>query len=82
MKSFFQAFGLFSFLFAGSCIFIRLYSGRGCGDPQSGRNWCLMLFFVCLAVAFRGHKFLRGFLFTVIILAVVSLALYYPLSIF
>jgi BASS family bile acid:Na+ symporter len=41
-------------------------------------GWCLMLFFACLAVAFRGHKLLRGFSFTVIILSVVSLAMYYP----
>lgn len=37
-----------------------------------------MLFFTCLAIGFRGNKFLRGLSFTVIILAVVSLAMYYP----
>jgi BASS family bile acid:Na+ symporter len=41
-------------------------------------GWCLMLCLACLAVAFRRHRFLRGFSFTVIILAVVSLAMYYP----
>ena len=37
-----------------------------------------MLFFASLAIGFRGNKFLRGLSFTVIILAVVSLAMYYP----
>lgn len=41
-------------------------------------GWLLALFFFSLAIAFRGHPFLKGFTFTVIILAVVSLAMYYP----
>jgi BASS family bile acid:Na+ symporter len=38
----------------------------------------LSLFFLSLAIAFRGHTFLKGFSYTVMILAVVSLAMYYP----
>lgn len=38
----------------------------------------LMLFFVSLAIAFRGNKLLRGLSYTVIILGVVSVAMYYP----
>jgi BASS family bile acid:Na+ symporter len=48
---------------------------------QQVHNWggcILMLFFTCLAIGFRGNKFLKGLSFTVIILAVVSLAMYYP----
>jgi len=41
-------------------------------------GWCLMGVFASLAIAFRGHHFLKGFTFTVTILAVVSLAMYYP----
>lgn len=37
-----------------------------------------MLFFVSLAIGFRRNKYLKGLSFTVIILAVVSLAMYYP----
>ncbi len=37
-----------------------------------------MFFFINLAIAFRGNKILRGLSFTVIILAVVSVAMYYP----
>ncbi|WP_431215386.1 bile acid:sodium symporter family protein [Puia sp. P3] len=45
---------------------------------MSWAGWCLMGVFASLAIAFRGHHFLKGFTFTVTILAVVSLAMYYP----
>lgn len=38
----------------------------------------LILFFVSLAMAMRGTKTLKGFSFTVLIFAAVSLSLYYP----
>ncbi len=37
-----------------------------------------MLFFLSLAIAFRGNKLLKGLAFTVIIFAAVSMALYHP----
>src|SRR5882724_7646628 len=47
-------------------------------DWQQWAGWCLMSCLVSIALAFRSHSFLRGFSFTMTILAVVSLALYYP----
>lgn len=41
-------------------------------------GWLLMASFLSLALAFRGHKFLKGFSYTVLIFAAVSLSLYYP----
>jgi BASS family bile acid:Na+ symporter len=41
-------------------------------------GWLLLLFFVSLALAFRQHAMLKGLSFTLIIMAVVSLAMYYP----
>jgi BASS family bile acid:Na+ symporter len=41
-------------------------------------GWVLLLFFVSLALAFRQHRLLKGLAFTFIIMAVVSLAMYYP----
>jgi BASS family bile acid:Na+ symporter len=41
-------------------------------------GWILMGAFICLAIAFRGNKVLRGLSYTIVILAVVSLAMYYP----
>lgn len=45
---------------------------------QSWAGWCLMLALASLAIAFRSNSFLKGFSFTLTIMAVVSLALYYP----
>lgn len=41
-------------------------------------GWCLMLCLVSVALGFRSHAFLRGFSYTMIILAGVGMALYYP----
>ena len=50
-----------------------LYSG----DKETG-GWLLMLFFICLAVIFRRHEKLKGFAYSIMIFAAVSLAMYYP----
>jgi BASS family bile acid:Na+ symporter len=47
------------------------------GEDKLG-GWALMSFFICLAIAFRGNKTLRGLSYTVVILGTVSLAMYYP----
>ncbi len=41
-------------------------------------GWLLMLTCLCVALAFRGNKVLSGMSFTLMILAAVSLAMYYP----
>src|SRR4030095_16042038 len=41
-------------------------------------GWVLMLFFFALAIAFRGNKFLKGLSYTVMIIGVVSFAMYHP----
>ena len=41
-------------------------------------GWLLLLFFISLAIAFRSNRFLKGLSFTLMILAVVSLAMYHP----
>ncbi|MEP6750782.1 MAG: bile acid:sodium symporter family protein, partial [Bacteroidota bacterium] len=41
-------------------------------------GWILMTGFLCLAIGFRANRFLKGLSFTTIILAVVSIAMYYP----
>ncbi len=45
--------------------------------PNLG-GWLLMLCFFSLAVAFRKNQFLKGLSFTVMIIGVVSLAMYHP----
>jgi bile acid:Na+ symporter, BASS family len=41
-------------------------------------GWLLMLFFFGLAIGFRGNKFLKGLSYTVMIIGVVSFAMYHP----
>src|SRR5574337_1384818 len=41
-------------------------------------SWLLMLFFFALAVAFRKNQFLKGLSYTVMIIGVVSFAMYHP----
>ncbi len=41
-------------------------------------GWILMAFFFSIALAFRSYPLLKGYSFTVMIFAAVSLAMYYP----
>lgn len=41
-------------------------------------GWILMAFFASIAIAFRFYPLLKGYSFTVLIFAAVSLAMYYP----
>ncbi|MBX3238979.1 MAG: bile acid:sodium symporter family protein [Chitinophagaceae bacterium] len=48
---------------------------------QDNHTWgglLLLLFFLNLAIAFRSHKILKGFSYTLMILAMVSVAMYHP----
>ncbi len=71
-KSVYNFFYLLAALFLLAYIFITIQQLHYWG------GWLLLLFFTSLAIAFRGNAFLRGLSYTVIILAVVSLAMYYP----
>lgn len=54
------------------------YIGVNLLNDTSAAGWLLMLFFISLAVIFRGTPNLKGFSFTIMIFAAVSLAMYYP----
>ncbi len=41
-------------------------------------GWLLLAFFFSLALAFRQHRLLKGLSYTLMVMAVVSLAMYYP----
>jgi len=47
-------------------------------DLHHYAGWLLMAFFVCIALGFRGHELLRGYSYTIMIFAAVSLSMYYP----
>lgn len=58
--------------------FLLAYAATTIGSFHRIAGWLLMLALVSLALAFRGNKVLRGLSYTMIILGVVSLAMYYP----
>jgi BASS family bile acid:Na+ symporter len=69
---------VYSVFYVLAAVFLLAYIIITVQHLHSLGGWCLMLFLACMAIAVRGHVFLRGFSFTIIILAMVSLALYYP----
>jgi quinoprotein glucose dehydrogenase len=66
----------------GNYLAFRLPSGANQSADPSGPSgpggWILMGFFTALAIAFRRSPVLKGFSFTAMIFAAVSLAIYYP----
>lgn len=67
-----------SFFYLPAALFLATYLIVASQKLNAYAGWLLMLFFTCLAIAFRSNKVLRGLSYTVVILAVVSLAMYYP----
>jgi bile acid:Na+ symporter, BASS family len=57
-----------------AAVFVFLTANKN----HTTAGWLLALFFVCLAIALRGSKLLKGLSYTVMIMAVVSIALYHP----
>lgn len=71
-RPFYAVFYLLAALFFAAYILITVMEVHQWG------GWILAAALVCLAIAFRGHHFWKGFSYTATILAVVSLAMYYP----
>ncbi len=71
-KTTYNLFYLASVLFLIAWIIVTIKEMHGWA------GWLSMLFFLCLAIAIRGSRVLKGLSFTVIIFAAVSLALYQP----
>ncbi len=71
-KSIYSVFYLLAAVLLLAWIFVTVKS------MHSWAGWLLGGFFLCIALAFRGHKFLKGFSYTTMIFAAVTLAMYYP----
>jgi len=71
-KSFYNACYISAVIFLVAYLFVTMQ------QLHQYAGWALMLSFVSLAVAFRGNHLLRGLSFTVTIIGLVSLAMYYP----
>jgi bile acid:Na+ symporter, BASS family len=72
LKNRYAAFYILSVFFVAMAIFFWI-TGR-----VNLTGWSMFLFFVSLAIAFRGKKLLKGLSFTVIIFAAVTVAMFHP----
>src|SRR6478735_11814612 len=68
----YKIFYIAAFLFALSFVFVTA------NNNHNVAGWLLALFFATLTIAFRGNKFLKGLSYTVMIMAVVTIAMYHP----
>jgi BASS family bile acid:Na+ symporter len=59
-------------------VLLLIYIGLSLTKYSSIAGWLLVLFFVSLSIIFRGDAKLKGFSFTAMIFAVVSVGMYYP----
>lgn len=64
------------FVFAG--IFLVAFTVVTASGTNSAAGWLLTGFFVSMAIAFRGFELLKGYSYTITILAAASMAMYYP----
>ena len=67
-----------TFFYSVAALSLLIYFILLFNNNHSWGGWLLAFFFFSLAIGFRSSQVLKGFTFTVIILAVVSLAMYYP----
>ncbi|NII26422.1 bile acid:sodium symporter family protein [Pseudoflavitalea sp. X16] len=61
-----------------SAVLLIVYCILALQQQHQWGGWLLLLFFVSLALAFRQHPLLKGLTYTLMIMAVVSLAMYHP----
>lgn len=69
---------IYKIFYALAAIFFAIYIFTVVQDNYGLAGWMLAASLLLVALAFRGHKFLKGFAYTVMIFAAVSLAMYYP----
>lgn len=69
---------IYNFFYALAALFLIAYIVTVTQNIYNWAGWMLAASLLSVALAFRGHKFLKGFAYTVMIFAAVSLAMYYP----
>jgi len=68
-----------SFIFYGiAAVCLAIYLFLLMQDDHRWGGWLLLALFISLAVAFRANQFLKGLSYTLVIMGVVSLAMYHP----
>ena len=69
---------IYNLFYTAALIFALLFVLFTLKENHNTAGWLLALFFAFLAIAFRSNKFLKGLSYTVMIMAVVSIAMYHP----
>src|SRR4051812_700037 len=69
---------VYNFFYLASAVLLIAWLLVTIKQLHNWGGWLLMLFFISLAIAFRGNQFLKGLSFTVMIIGVVSFAMYHP----
>src|SRR5215471_7276168 len=69
---------VYNIFYIAAFLFVVLFILFTANKNHNTAGWLLSLFFAALAIAFRENKFLKGLSYTVMIMAVVSIALYHP----
>jgi len=64
--------------YVAAVFFLVAYLFLSYQNIYSWAGWLLALFFVSIAIAFRGSKSLKGYWYSVLILGVAAIAMYYP----
>jgi BASS family bile acid:Na+ symporter len=69
---------VYNFFYLPVFIFLIAYIFTSVQQLHNWSGWLLMLCLLSLAIAFRGNQFLKGLSYTLMIMAVVSMAMYHP----
>ncbi|MEN9885238.1 MAG: hypothetical protein RLZZ420_2455 [Bacteroidota bacterium] len=68
----------YAFFYALGIIFLISFAILSLFGKHNISSWMLLLFFISLALGFRGNEKLKGLSFTVIIFGTVSLSMFHP----
>lgn len=70
--------GKYNLFYLAAAVCLVVYAVSIVRGLHQWSGWILMTALLCVAIAFRGNPFLKGLSFTTVILAAVSIAMYYP----
>ena len=69
---------VYKIFYALAALFLIVYIITAVQGIYNWAGWMLAGCLLSLTIAFKGHPFLKGFSYTILIMAAVSLAMYYP----
>lgn len=69
---------LYNFFYLAAAVLLIAWIIVTINQLNDWGGWFLTLCFFCLAIAIRGKQFLKGLSYTVVIIGVVSFAMYHP----